>query len=197
MEKKKIRISRGEYYVYVYLDPRKPGVYVYGDYKFLHEPIYVGKGKKKRAYYFERKNGYLRNKLEKIGRPLVLILAKQLIETESFLLEKELITLIGRHNLRTGPLYNLTDGGEGVSGRFCSEKTKRRVSETQKGKVLSEITKNKMSVATKGRIMSEEWKKKISDSRKGQTLSEETKDKISKACTGKPKNRIVAIIPSI
>ena len=29
-------------YVYVYLDPRKPGIFGYGEYKFDHEPFYVG-----------------------------------------------------------------------------------------------------------------------------------------------------------
>lgn len=38
-----------EYYVYCYLDPRKEGVYVFGEYQFDYEPIYVGKGKGQRT----------------------------------------------------------------------------------------------------------------------------------------------------
>jgi hypothetical protein len=39
---------RNDFYVYVYCDPRKPGDYIYEKYKFLYEPFYVGKGRKRR-----------------------------------------------------------------------------------------------------------------------------------------------------
>lgn len=35
------------YYTYVYLDPRRPGNYEYGNFLFAYEPFYVGKGTKK------------------------------------------------------------------------------------------------------------------------------------------------------
>lgn len=36
-----------DFYVYVYLDPRKIGIFCYDDLKFGYEPFYIGKGKKK------------------------------------------------------------------------------------------------------------------------------------------------------
>ena len=37
-------------YVYVYLDTRKPGIFIYDELKFEYEPFYVGKGYGNRAY---------------------------------------------------------------------------------------------------------------------------------------------------
>jgi len=185
------KIIKGEYYVYVYLDTRKPGKYVYGKYKFLHEPIYVGKGKRERAYYFERHNSFFKSKLAKMEKPIVLILAKHLSELKAFCLEKELIALIGRHDLERGPLCNLCSGGEGCSGHKHTEEHKRKVSEKLKGRIVSEETRRKMSISIKGKMVSEETKRKISEAKKGKpsnnkgkVMSEEQKRKISVANKG-------------
>jgi len=41
---------KNNFYTYIYLDPRKPGNYIYGDFVFDYEPIYVGKGRGYRLY---------------------------------------------------------------------------------------------------------------------------------------------------
>ena len=41
-------MNDNKFYVYVYLDPRKPGSFKFGEYEFDYEPFYVGKGKKNR-----------------------------------------------------------------------------------------------------------------------------------------------------
>ena len=38
------------YYVYAYLDTRKPGHFIYQNYKFEYEPFYIGKGRANRLY---------------------------------------------------------------------------------------------------------------------------------------------------
>jgi len=111
------------FYVYIYLDPRKPGQYNYGSYEFGYEPFYIGKGKDER--WKDKKNDYCEYKKNKIKlsglNPIRMKIIEDLEENYSFEIEKELIKLIGRENLKEGPLTNLADGGEGPSGRTVSE----------------------------------------------------------------------------
>ena len=36
--------KKNRFYIYALLDPRRPGIYVYGKYEFDFEPLYIGKG---------------------------------------------------------------------------------------------------------------------------------------------------------
>jgi hypothetical protein len=90
-------------------------------------PFYVGKGCRDRIVSHRRPSaaheGPLKArifaKLERAGiEPLFAILARDLSEADAHAFEMQIIRLLGRINLRTGPLANLTDGGEGMSGHL-------------------------------------------------------------------------------
>lgn len=192
------------YYVYVYLDPRKEGVFMYGGYKFDYEPIYIGKGKNNRYTEHLRPSRLNRgvnlikeNKLKKILSlgliPIILKIKENLNQNDSLLFEKELINLVGRIVTKTGPLTNMSDGGNGNS-RVINDSFKLAQSFRMKkyynenpipknvcekiSKILllkkmvrSEETKNKISKANKNRVYSEEYLEKMKELRKGAKLT--------------------------
>lgn len=125
------------FYIYAYLDSRKPGKYKYGNYKFNYEPIYIGKGKNGRFLYhlFEKEsNNKLKfNKIQKIKNTskrgvIIVKLFENLVEKDAFKLEIKLIESIGRIDLGTGPLTNLTNGGEGANGCIFSDARRKNIS---------------------------------------------------------------------
>jgi hypothetical protein len=187
------------FYTYIYLDPRKKGHYCYKNVCFLYEPIYVGKGRGDRylrhlSSLNRKKNGHFRSKLLKILKSNlnikdhILMIGKRLTEQQAFNLEIALIKEIGRADLDSGPLVNLTEGGEGSSGCKRSIEFKKKVSQFRQGKPgtclgkkFSEETKQKMSEAQTGKKISQSCRMKISEALKGKTLSEETKAKLKEA----------------
>jgi len=127
-----------KYYVYVYLDPRKKGEYVYGKYKFNYEPMYIGKGTRNRINHHlinVNKNSLFYNKLRKIlndgFEPIRYKLIESITENESLVYEKILIDLIGRIDIETGTLCNMTEGGE--VGYKRTEQSRKKLSEAKKG----------------------------------------------------------------
>jgi hypothetical protein len=113
-----------DFYVYIYLDPRKNGMFNYPqiDKLFEFEPFYIGKGRgnrinmgikeSKKDYYKNRK---IRSMIKDGYFPIALKIFKNLTEKESLEKEIYLIKVIGRMDLSLGPLCNLTDGGEGTT----------------------------------------------------------------------------------
>lgn len=79
--------------------------------------------------------------------------------------------------------YNLTDGGEGMSGHTPSLETRRRMSTSHSGRRRSQSTRTKMSAAAKSR--SSETRAKISRARSGRRLSDETRKKIAAKLLGR------------
>ena len=132
------------FYVYVYLDPRKPGKFKYGEYEFDYEPFYVGKGEGDRykthlteSSLKSKDNPFKNNVIKKIIKetgniPKIIKYRINITELEAFELETKMIKVIGRRNIRTGPLTNLTDGGEGCSGRIITDETKEKLSISNK-----------------------------------------------------------------
>jgi len=191
------------FYIYLYLDPRKPGKYCYEQCTYLYEPIYVGKGMNGRCfdhlkYLKNKKRSYFKYKLQAIlneGLTLqnyILILRSHLAETEAFMLEKGLINEIGRQDLNLGPLTNLTDGGEGASGAIRTKETKRKLSDAKKGEKNPRFGKPSLNSGkpgpNKGRPLSEEHRLKISKGNTGKKMSEEARRKISEMSNHSGKN---------
>lgn len=114
------------------------GFYVYAYLREDSSPYYIGKGEKLRAWKPHRR----RNGADLVPKDSarIVILYHSLTELWSILLERRLIRWYGRKDLGTGILVNLTDGGEGVSGRKASNRQKERISNSNKGRRPCEET---------------------------------------------------------
>ena len=103
-----------KFYVYVYLDPRPLK---------LNQPVYVGKGTGDRDLSHWSRGSHnkpLQDFLSHLRGRNMTALVERVFETddeqEAFAKEMQLIELYGRRDLKTGTLFNRTDGGEGPSG---------------------------------------------------------------------------------
>ncbi len=156
------------FYVYVYLDCSRI-------------PFYVGKGQGHRYKIWDhlgRSNPFLQSKIKKIGVEHIKIEfpLENVSEEDAFAYEELFIGIVGRRDLKTGPLCNLSMGGEGSSP---SEETKRKISTSLKGKMIGRKNPNY------GKPMSNAQKDQISNTLKGQSLSLATRKKISNTLKGR------------
>lgn len=144
----------------------------YYTYAYLREdrtPYYIGKGEGNRAYKNQNRNCPVPK-----DRNRIIFLKKNITEEEAFKHETYLIAVLGRKDLGTGILRNLTDGGEGVSGSQWTKERRRSFSEYKK--------KNPS-------IMSDEYIEKLRERMKNFSHTDEAKNKISKANSGRKWNK--------
>lgn len=120
------------YYVYAYL--RENGT-----------PYYVGKGKGKRAYD-KRHTVNLPNDISRI-----VFLLENVEEQVAHQFEMQYIRQYGRIDDGSGILRNLTNGGEGSSGRILSEEIKQKIRISLKDRPRTTESKLKQSRAMKGK----------------------------------------------
>jgi hypothetical protein len=104
-----------KFYTYAYL--RKDGT-----------PYYIGKGKGYRAFHKKKRE----IKVPPVER--ILFLKRNLTEEEAFKHEIYLIAVLGRKDLGTGILRNVTDGGEGTSGWKAPKEWREKARQRQLGK---------------------------------------------------------------
>ena len=133
------------YYVYQYL--RTDGT-----------PYYIGKGTGNRAY---SKNGHT------VPLPIqerISIIKDNITDEDAIALEIELIAKYGRKDLGTGTLRNMTDGGDGASGRIATTEMKRKLKEANLGKKQTQETKDKRAESLRGQKRTNEQRKLQSES---------------------------------
>lgn len=170
-------------YVYIYLDPMKPGKFCYDNLCFLYEPFYVGKGTGRQYLrHLYDKNNKLRNpiKFRKIKhifdsklQPIIIKIMENLTNEKAYLKESEIIKKIGRINLKTGPLSNLNDGGKGGQNN-PSKETRLKIGKGTRGKNYEEIHGPEKAKELKIIIIksnkTRDIRKKIDKTKKGKTI---------------------------
>lgn len=97
--------------------------YIYIHYTPDNIPFYVGKGIKNRCLHKHSRSKWWNNIVNKYGY-YIKIQEINLSEDECFQREIYWIDYFGRKQYQEGTLINLTNGGEGVSGRIYTEEEK-------------------------------------------------------------------------
>lgn len=145
-----------------------------------NQAFYIGIGEAGRAYSTRSRNQHWRNIANKHGFN-VIIIHENLSWQNACELEQELIDYIGRRNIKTGILVNLTGGGEGTKGLRWTEESKLNKSKQLKEYFTKHIHHSKGKPRTEAQKLQHSLKMKGHQAwNKGVPMYEEAKKKISK-----------------
>lgn len=139
-------------YIYVFTDTTKPGNFVYNEYVFEYEPFYVGVSSEDTIHKREQvhiryarlkkdvtKNKYKMNIINKIIdlglSPVVYRVHENMEKEKAFELEKHIISIIGNRYDESGPLVNISAGGEG-GDNFTNNPRKEEIREKHRQNAL-------------------------------------------------------------
>jgi hypothetical protein len=164
------------------MDPRYKEDSEYYGIKFQYRPIYIGKGNGKRLYdhlKYASKNGRISFIVSKIKSlisqglsPIIEKIYETTDEVIAYKMEADLIKIIGRIDIETGPLTNLTDGGIGgtsVKRKPWSDEHREKM-----------IRLRRLSPPRKGKTNSIEMRRKQSESHKDKKFTDDHKEALSK-----------------
>lgn len=167
------------------------------------EVFYIGIGKPGRKKETKGRNKYWHNIVNKNnGEYLIEILLEDLSREVIKLKEIEFIKLYGRKDLGLGTLCNLTNGGDGMSGKVFSEETKQKIrlsmlgeKNYRFGKKATKEWKELMSLKMSGKNNPNynkplpEWQKEINrKAQLGRKRSEESIKKFKEKTIGQKRN---------
>lgn len=170
--------------------------YIYETSCVIDDKRYVGKRQGKYNPNYLGSGVYLKNAIKKHGRnnfnkPIVLTYTeskKEQNECEKYFIA-EYRKIFGDKGL-----YNLTDGGDGFSGKH-TPKSREKIRLAGLGRIFTEETRKKISLSNLGKTMSKESNEKNrlahlgeKNANFGKEKSIETKLKMRLAAIGKPKS---------
>ena len=196
-------IDNGESFIYVYLDPRESGLYKYDEYEFDYMPFYVGVSnnksihdRKSRHLHYAKldkdltNNRYKKNIIKSILsdnlEPIIIKYKENLLRSDAFSLEKKMIEIIGNRYDRSGPLVNISRGGDG-GDTFTNHPRKEEIRELHRKNAIG--SSNNMYGLPLEDYPSHKAKMTGNHWNSGKTASHVTKDFLSRIKRGSGNSR--------
>lgn len=149
---------KNSYYVYIYLDPRKPGRWEYKNWVFLFQPLYVGYGRGNRILQHLcpsnlADKSYKSNKLNKILKlglePIYFKIEENLEKIQAEEIEINIISHFGRKSEGNGFLTNITAGGKGGTFKKGNPIRNSKLGRyTSRSKKINQFDLNKVLINT-------------------------------------------------